>query len=143
MRQKIGAAMIVGLQGTTLTPDEKKFLVKENVGGVILFKRNFENPKQVFDLTSELRSLAKLKPDGTPFLISIDQEGGRVARFRSPFTEWPPMAKVGAIDSATVAFKVAHTIATELAAVGVNMDFARARRACSTLAGTRSETLPP
>jgi beta-N-acetylhexosaminidase len=124
MRQKIGAAMIVGLQGTTLTPDEKKFLVKENIGGVILFKRNFENPKQVFDLTSELRSLAKMKPDGTPFLISIDQEGGRVARFRAPFTEWPPMAKVGVIDSATVAFKVAHTIATELAAVGVNMDFA-------------------
>lgn len=124
MRQKIGAAMIIGLQGTTLTPAEKKFLVKENIGGVILFKRNFENPKQVFDLTSELRSLAKMKPDGTPFLISIDQEGGRVARFRAPFTEWPPMAKVGAIDSATVAFKVAHTIATELAAVGVNMDFA-------------------
>lgn len=124
MRQKIGAAMIVGLQGATLTAEETKFLVKENIGGVILFKRNFENPKQVFDLTAELRSLAKQKPDKTPFLVSIDQEGGRVARFRAPFTEWPPMAKVGTIDSATVAFKVAHTIAMELAAVGVNMDFA-------------------
>ncbi len=124
MREKIGASMIVGLQGTTLSADEKKFLVKENIGGVILFKRNFESPRQVFDLTAELRSLSKTKPDGTPFLISVDQEGGRVARFRKPFTEWPPMAKVGTIDSATVAFKVAHTIATELAAVGVNMDFA-------------------
>ncbi|MDZ4083184.1 MAG: beta-N-acetylhexosaminidase [Bdellovibrionales bacterium] len=124
MRQKIGATMIVGLQGTSLTAEETKFLVKENIGGVILFKRNFESPKQVFDLTAELRALAKQKPDKTPFLISVDQEGGRVARFRAPFTEWPPMAKVGAIDSATVAFKVAQTIAAELAAVGVNMDFA-------------------
>lgn len=124
MRQKIGAAMIIGIQGTYLSEVEAQFLVRENIGGIILFKRNFENPKQLFDLTAELRSLAKKKPDKTPFLISVDQEGGRVARFRAPFTEWPPMAKVGAIDSATVAFRVAHTIATELAAVGINMDFA-------------------
>ncbi|CAN5725159.1 beta-N-acetylhexosaminidase [soil metagenome] len=123
-REKIGPSLIVGLQGKSLTEDEKKFLVRENIGGVILFKRNFESPKQLFDLSTELRALSKQKPDRMPFFISVDQEGGRVARFRAPFTEWPPMATVGKIDSATVAFKVAQVMAIELAAVGVNLNFA-------------------
>ncbi len=123
-REKIGPSLIVGLEGKMLTPDETKFLVRENIGGIILFKRNFESPRQLFELSSELRSLSKTKPDRKPFFISVDQEGGRVARFRAPFTEWPPMAAVGKIDSATVAFKVAQVMAIELAAVGVNLNFA-------------------
>lgn len=124
MREKIGPSMIVGLAGTSLTADETEFLVRENIGGVILFKRNFESPKQIHELASELTALAKRKSDRTPFFISVDQEGGRVARFRSPFTEWPPMAAVGKIDSATVAFKVGQSIGAELRAVGINMNFA-------------------
>lgn len=124
MREKIGASMIVGISGFALTAEEADFLVRENIGGVILFKRNFESPKQLHALCAEIRSLADRKVDKVPFFISVDQEGGRVARFRSPFTEWPPMAKVGAIDSATVAFRVAHLIGTELAAAGINMNFA-------------------
>lgn len=116
--------MIVGLSGLSLTADETEFLIRENIGGVILFKRNFESPKQVFELSQELRSVAKRKSDKQPFFISVDQEGGRVARFRKPFTEWPPMAAVGKIDSATVAFKVAQCLALELAAVGINLNFA-------------------
>ncbi len=124
MREKIGPSLIVGIQGTSLTSEEAAFLVRENIGGIILFKRNFESPRQLFDLSTELRSLAKRKGDKTPFFISVDQEGGRVARFRAPFTEWPPMAAVGKIDSASVAFKVAQVLAQELAAVGVNLNFA-------------------
>jgi beta-N-acetylhexosaminidase len=123
-REKIGPSLIVGIEGTALSDEEKKFLVRENIGGIIFFKRNFESPKQLFELSTELRSLAKQKPDRTPFFISVDQEGGRVARFRAPFTEWPPMAALGKIDSPTVAFKVAQVLAVELAAVGVNLNFA-------------------
>lgn len=124
MREKIGATMIVGISGPSLTAEETDFLVRESIGGVILFKRNFVSPKQLHELCSEIRTLAPRKGDKSPFFISVDQEGGRVARFRSPFTEWPPMAKVGALDSATVAFRVAQLIGTELAAAGINMNFA-------------------
>lgn len=124
MREKIGPSLIIGIQGFTLTREEAEFLVRENIGGIILFKRNFESPKQVFELSKELRALSKKKSDKSPFFVSVDQEGGRVARFRSPFTEWPPMGAVGKIGSATVAFKVAQTLAQELAAVGVNLNFA-------------------
>lgn len=124
MREKIGPSLIIGIQGTTLTDDETAFLIRENIGGIILFKRNFESPRQLFELSTELRSIAKRKGDKIPFFISADQEGGRVARFRAPFTEWPPMAAVGKLDSATVAFKVAQFLAQELAAVGVNLNFA-------------------
>lgn len=123
MREKIGPSLIVGLAGTSLTAEESEFLVRENIGGIILMKRNFESPRQLRDLTDELTSLSKRTPDKLPFFISVDQEGGRVARFRKPFTEWPPMAAVGRTDSATVAFKVAHAIGTELRAAGVNMNF--------------------
>lgn len=124
MREKIGPSLIIGIQGTSLNDDEKTFLVRENIGGIILFKRNFESPRQLFDLATELRSLAKRKGDKVPFFVSVDQEGGRVSRFRAPFTEWPPMGTVGKIDSATVAFKVGQVLAQELAAVGVNLNFA-------------------
>lgn len=124
MREKIGPSLIIGIQGFALTAEETAFLVRENIGGVILFKRNFESPRQLFDLSQELRSLSKRKTDKMPFFISVDQEGGRVARFRAPFTEWPPMAAIGKIDSATVAFKAAQVLAQELAAVGVNLNFA-------------------
>ena len=59
------------------------------VGGVILFKRNVESPRQLRALTKALHALPS-RP-----LISIDQEGGRVARLRAPFTELPPAAVVG------------------------------------------------
>lgn len=124
MRENIGPSMIIGIKGTSLTSSEAEFLVQENIGGIILFKRNFESPRQLFDLATELRSLAKRKPDRQPFFISVDQEGGRVARFRKPFTEWPPMGAVGKLDSATVTFKVSQCLAQELAAVGVNLNFA-------------------
>ena len=124
MREKIGPSLIIGIKGLSLTDDEAAFLVRENIGGVILFKRNFESPRQLFELSTELRSLAKKKGDKVPFFISVDQEGGRVARFRKPFTEWPPMAAVGKLDSATVSFKVGQILAQELAAVGVNLNFA-------------------
>lgn len=50
-------------------------------------------------------------------------EGGRVARFRTPFTEWPPMRKVGDLNSTSIAFKVAEMLAQELRVVGVNLNF--------------------
>ena len=87
------------------------------VGGVILFKRNVESPKQIRALTKALHALPS-RP-----LISIDQEGGRVARLREPFTEMPPAAVVGASGDPRLARRIGEAIGRELSSVGIDIDF--------------------
>ena len=58
LRQKVGQATIIGVSGHTLTDAEKKFIVDNNIGGVILFSRNIESPQQLHKLvSSQLKSL--------------------------------------------------------------------------------------
>jgi beta-N-acetylhexosaminidase len=59
-----------------------------------------------------------------PVWVSIDQEGGRVARLKAPFTEWPPMATLGRSGDAALAERFGRAIASELKAVGITLDFA-------------------
>ena len=91
-----------------------------DLGGVILFGRNVETPEQVAELVFELQMLAR----DAPLWVSVDQEGGRVARFRAPFTEWPPMASLGRHGDTALAERFASALAAELTAVGVTLDFA-------------------
>lgn len=58
-----------------------------------------------------------------PF-IAIDMEGGRVHRLKPPFTQWPSLGKLAALDSTSVAFKFANMMGAELRAVGITLDFA-------------------
>src|SRR5919106_3382848 len=90
-RKHAGQLAIAGFAGHTI-PAELKSLAREfDLGGVIFFARNVESPEQVADLSREAQSLAQ----ELPLWVSVDQEGGRVARFRAPFTEWPPMITLG------------------------------------------------
>ena len=90
------------------------------LGGVILFGRNIEAPGQVAELAHDVQSLA----GELPLWVSVDQEGGRVARLRAPFTEWPPMAALGRSGDAGLARRFAAALAAELRAVGVTLDYA-------------------
>lgn len=124
MTDKLGQLFIIGLRGKTLTPSEAEFIVRNNIGGVILFDRNIESPQQVHELVTSVQALRHKTRDKLPLFISIDMEGGRVARLKKPFTEWPPIGRIGALDSTSVAFKFAHSMGLELKAVGINLDFA-------------------
>lgn len=124
VRQKVGQATMIGISGKTLTEDEKKFITENNIGGVTLFSRNIETPQQLHKLTTELQALRNKQADRAPLLIAIDMEGGRVARLKAPFTQWPPLKKIGDLDSPSVAFKFAESMGAELQAIGVNLDFA-------------------
>jgi beta-N-acetylhexosaminidase len=124
MRNIIGQHFIIGLKGPQLLADEAEFIVKNNIGGVVLFKRNCESPEQVHNLASDVQALRHRMVDKAPIFVSIDMEGGRVHRLQPPFTQWPALAKVGAIDSTSVAFKFAYAMGVELRAVGINLDFA-------------------
>jgi beta-N-acetylhexosaminidase len=91
-----------------------------DLGGVIYFARNIEEPRQVAELSREIASLAS----DLPFWISVDQEGGRVARLKRPFTEWPPMITLGKSGDEQLAARFARALADELRAVGINLDYA-------------------
>lgn len=120
----LGQMFMIGLSGPTLTSEEKDFIIKNDIGGVILFSRNVENPEQIKKLTDDIQKLSKHTASKLPLLISIDMEGGRVARLKEPFTIWPPMKHLGDTDSPQLAFEVGLALGTELQAVGINMDFA-------------------
>jgi beta-N-acetylhexosaminidase len=120
IRRDIGQLLIGSLPGTTI-PRELRSLAREfQLGGVILFARNIEAPEQVAELSRDVQSLAS----DVPLWVSIDQEGGRVARLRAPFTEWPPMAVLGRSGDSGLASRFAAALAAELKAVGITLDYA-------------------
>jgi beta-N-acetylhexosaminidase len=120
LRRRIGQLLIAGFNGEQL-PVELRSLVRGfGLGGVILLARNIGEPEQVAELSFEA---ARLAPD-LPVWVSVDQEGGRVARLKSPFTEWPPMATLGRSGDAALAERFARALGVELKAVGITLDFA-------------------
>jgi beta-N-acetylhexosaminidase len=120
IRREIGQLLIGSLPGTTLTPEIRSLVREFSLGGVILFSRNIEAPEQVAELSIDVQSLA----GELPLWLSVDQEGGRVARLRKPFTEWPPMAVLGRSGSEALATRFAAALAAELKAVGITLDYA-------------------
>ncbi len=124
MVEKIGQQFIIGIQGPQLLEEEKEFITKYNIGGVILFARNLESPEQIHALTTELQGLRLKTKDKTPLFISIDMEGGRVHRLKPPFTQWPALSKIGNIGSSSLAFRFALQMGEEMRAFGINLDYA-------------------
>ena len=120
IRRQVGQLITVGFGGSVV-PVELRTLAREfDVGGVILFARNIEAPEQVAELAYDAHTLGR---DWPPW-VGVDQEGGRVARLRSPFTEWPPMTTLGRSGDETLAERFATALAAELTAVGITLDFA-------------------
>ncbi len=124
LRELIGQHMLIGVSGTTLSSEEKKFIIENNISGVVLFARNCIEPKQLRDLCAEIQSLRQQMKDQAPLFIGIDMEGGRVHRLKPPFTQWPALKNIGELNAPTVAFRFAQSMGAELLAVGINLDFA-------------------
>ena len=120
IRRDIGQLLIGSLAGPTITPEARSLAREFSLGGVVLFSRNIEAPEQVKELSIDLQTLAS----DLPLWVSVDQEGGRVARLRKPFTEWPPMAVLGRSGSVELASRFAEALAAELRAVGITLDYA-------------------
>ena len=117
--------IMTDISGRELTSADRDLLLEENVGGVILFSRNYESPQQISKLVQEIRNLKS-----PPLLVAVDHEGGRVQRFRNGFTDIPAMRKIGRLYeiNANVALKVSETvgwiIGAELRSVGIDLSFA-------------------
>jgi beta-N-acetylhexosaminidase len=117
--------LMVGVAGAALTSGERERLAHPAVGGVLLFARNYQSPQQLRDLVAAIHDLRE-----PPLLVAVDQEGGRVQRFRDGFTRLPPMGALGRwydVDAATAvsaAEWVGWLTAAELQWVGVDFTFA-------------------
>jgi len=116
----VASLLCVGFHGTAASPEVLE-LIRRGVGGVILFTRNVESAEQVAELSAALKRAA-----GRPLLVSIDQEGGRVARLRGAhgFTELPPMRALGETGDEALAFEAGALLGRELRAVGIDQDYA-------------------
>lgn len=120
LRDKIGQLFMLGFDGTTVSKDMVKLIDDYRPGGFIVFKRNLESANQIVKLTNKLQKHAK----DSPYLIAIDQEGGRVSRLPEGFTIFPPCAALEFAADSGLAYEVAATTAAELKAVGINMNMA-------------------
>lgn len=117
--------VMVDLAGTDISEIEKDLLQNPNVGGVILFTRNFESVEQITALITEIHALRL-----PHLLIAIDHEGGRVQRFHEGFTRLPPVAVFGDMykhdpkQARRCAEQAGWLMAVELRAIGVDFSFA-------------------
>ncbi|MGH8027093.1 MAG: beta-N-acetylhexosaminidase [Pseudoxanthomonas sp.] len=117
--------LVIGISGTELTAQERDWLQHDAVAGVILFTRNFASREQVVELCAAIRAAAP-----RPQLICVDQEGGRVQRFRTGYSALPSLEGFGALYSRdeAAALKLAEEhawlMASEVRASGVDLSFA-------------------
>ncbi|HEY5613451.1 MAG TPA: beta-N-acetylhexosaminidase [Lysobacter sp.] len=117
--------LVIGVAGTELTAQERDWLQHDACAGVILFTRNFASKAQVAELSQSIRSAAP-----RPQLICVDQEGGRVQRFREGYSALPPLEGFGRLyaqDPAAalkLAAEHAWLMASEIKASGVDLSFA-------------------
>ena len=122
VRRHIGQLLIGSFHGPSVPPELRSLAREFDFGGVTLFgrNRNIESPDQVAELAYDARALG----GEWPAWVAVDQEGGRVARLRAPFTEWPAMAVLGRADDERLAARFARALARELRAVGISLDYA-------------------
>jgi len=117
--------VMVDLRGLELQPDEREMLQHPAVGGVILFSRNYESIEQVSELSARIHAVRE-----PPLMIAVDQEGGRVQRFRDGFFRLPPVGRFGELyrhdrkRALLLAREAGWLMASEVLSVQVDLSFA-------------------
>lgn len=117
--------LMIDIEGTELTPEDRELLSHPSIGGVILFSRNYASIEQLIKLNNQIHALRT-----PPLMIAVDHEGGRVQRFREGFSKLPPMRELGLLydrspnEALAQAEQLGWIMGSELRAVGINCSFA-------------------
>ncbi len=133
--------VMIDLLGTEMAPEDRERLLHPATGGVILFSRNYSSTQQLYRLIREIHELRS-----PHLLIAVDQEGGRVQRFREGFTRLPAVAAIQVAEgdmrrAKQTARELGWLMAAELRALGVDFSFAPVLdidRGISSVIGDRS-----
>lgn len=119
LKEKIGQMIGLAFSGGEYS-EELAYQIEEiEVGLVIYFKDNCLNPKQIFNLNKKILEKAKIPP-----FISLDQEGGMVARVTEGITQSPGAMVIGATNNFKNAYHLAYNMGRELRDLGFNFNFA-------------------
>jgi len=116
---------MVGVEGRSLSVQEREWLAHPSVGGVILFSRNYVDPVQLTDLVASIKAIKS--PE---LLVAVDQEGGRVQRFVAGFTPLPAQHQIGVLfendptGAEELAWILGRVMGSELRAVDIDISFA-------------------
>lgn len=124
LKEKIGQLLMISVKGRSLRQETKEFIEKFHIGGVILFEENLSNESDAALLCRELRELRRVLPQKTPLFIAVDQEGGRVSRFRNLIPPVPAAGLLGETGSDLVVRSHFKRMARELSLLNMNMNMA-------------------
>ena len=122
IKEKIGQMIIVGLESNYITDRIRKLILDYKIGGIILYRKNFNTYQDVLKLTKQLYDLNS--KNKIPLFIAIDQEGGRVNRMPKEIKNLPPANKVAKLKDIKVIEESAKTTGEILKMSGFNMNFA-------------------
>jgi beta-N-acetylhexosaminidase len=123
LEQAVGQKLMLSFVGTEPAPDILATLERQHVGGLTLFRHNnVANPAQVRTLADALQRAAHASGQ-PPLLIAADQEGGTLQAFANT-TPFPGNLALGATRSEELARQAGHAIGRELAAMGINVNYA-------------------
>ncbi len=117
-------ALMMDLEGLQLSNAEEELIRQPVVGGLILFSRNYQNKSQLHELINSIR---QIRPE---IIIAVDQEGGRVQRFREGFLSLPPIYSLNQLyaknpeQAKSSAKELGWTMAAEILHAGLDLSFA-------------------
>jgi beta-N-acetylhexosaminidase len=124
LNARIGQLIMAGMPGPQVDDGTEALIKGYNIGGIILFSRNIQDPLQLAKLCGQLQDMA-LKHHGRPLFLAVDQEGGRVARLKEPFTLFEGNSAIGRSDRPVEkAMEFGETTSREMKLVGLNMNLA-------------------
>lgn len=126
LEEKVGQLIFAHFNGVTNNKESELLINQALVGGIVYYEHSnpFEDPYQVQSLSIDLQNQTRHNKRPIPLFISVDQEGGRVARLFKGFTVFPSQKAIGETGDFNYAKRCAMATAKELKAVGVNMNLA-------------------
>ncbi|OAB41495.1 beta-N-acetylhexosaminidase [Paenibacillus glacialis] len=120
--EKVGQLVVVGMEGTIVDKDSRKFIEDYHVGGFIFYRDNIENTQQALSLFNDLKS--SNVANKVPLWMSVDEEGGRVTRMPKEFLKMPTNKAIGKKKDSELSHEIGQILGRELQGFGLNMDYA-------------------